>query len=536
MSEEKFYARDYLDEHNRLAIPLVVELLEQEFQFITTKGLETLYVYHKDQGFWKSDANTVIKSFLEERFRNYLSTHTVNEIIEHIRRRKYIELDGFNSEEDCVNLKNGVFDLDKGLIYPHHPDYHFTYFLPFDYDKEKAPEKFGDFLKDISNGDVAFMVSILEGFAYTLMPGYPIQRAFMLTGVGGNGKGTLLNVLNAFVGEQNAAHLKIQSISREHNFVIANLVGKLINSGGDLPSQPLWDVGNFKQLTGGDPFDAEVKHGQQPIRFTNSAKMWFSANTIPESKEDSRAFYRRWHIIEFKKIYGEGKNILPELTTPEELSGIFNVCAFLYPHLKKNLRFTYSQDYDAVRKAYFRSADTLQLWIDAEVNYNPDADQPKESIYLAYANFCEKAKVRAIDRNAFWRRLKDKIEFGWHQHEGMRWITGILIKPLDFEVDGNQLKLEKQDKQGFDPILLYGKENSLYIGKYLLNLLTLPNPLLESEPETKKILETETLPKVPEPPAGGLCELCGRNPSAVWVSVNGGLRAVCLDCKEVPPK
>ncbi|MGC2427204.1 MAG: hypothetical protein WA421_09225 [Nitrososphaeraceae archaeon] len=57
------------------------------------------------------------------------------------------------------------------------------------------------------------------------------------------------------------------------------------------------------------------------------AKLFF-ANKIPQTTDDSDAYYRRKIVISFPNMF-EGKNddpdLLAKLTAEEELSGIFNV-------------------------------------------------------------------------------------------------------------------------------------------------------------------------------------------------------------------
>src|SRR5207302_7003645 len=94
----------------------------------------------------------------------------------------------------------------------------------------------------------------------------------------------------------------------------------------DLPDNILKSAGTFKMLTGGDSIMAERKFGH-PFLFKNYAKLMFSCNKVPEVQEDSDAFFRRWIIITFPNKFegaNDDRDMLSKLTTPEELSGIFN--------------------------------------------------------------------------------------------------------------------------------------------------------------------------------------------------------------------
>jgi len=84
-------------------------------------------------------------------------------------------------------------------------------------------------------------------------------------------------------------------------------------------------------LVGNDLIGAEVKFGKH-FTFENHVKLVFSANKIPETEDDTDAFFRRWIIIVFPNQFTDDKNaehkadhsIIDKLTTPEELSGLLN--------------------------------------------------------------------------------------------------------------------------------------------------------------------------------------------------------------------
>ena len=82
----------------------------------------------------------------------------------------------------------------------------------------------------------------------------------------------------------------------DHPFRIAELYGKLANIFADLDPRQLQSSSMFKMLTTGDPLTAERKFGQ-PFTFRNYAKLLFSANETPTSRDRSYAFYRRWLMI-----------------------------------------------------------------------------------------------------------------------------------------------------------------------------------------------------------------------------------------------
>lgn len=66
---------------------------------------------------------------------------------------------------------------------------------------------------------------------------------------------------------------------------------------------------------------------KNPFKFKNNAKLFFSVNKIPETYDDSDAFYRRIILINLKQQYLGDKvdiHLYKKLTTEEELSGLLH--------------------------------------------------------------------------------------------------------------------------------------------------------------------------------------------------------------------
>jgi phage/plasmid-associated DNA primase len=62
-----------------------------------------------------------------------------------------------------------------------------------------------------------------------------------------------------------------------------------------LKAEKLTNMGIFKMLLSGDAIRAQKKHGQ-PFDFRNIAKLIFSANEIPESNDQTYAYFKHWII------------------------------------------------------------------------------------------------------------------------------------------------------------------------------------------------------------------------------------------------
>jgi len=80
----------------------------------------------------------------------------------------------------------------------------------------------------------------------------------MLYGKGANGKGTLINLVKALLGDNNCSHRSLQEF-HGIRFAKADLYVKLAFTFADLKSIKLSEIGNFKMLTSGDDMSTEEK-------------------------------------------------------------------------------------------------------------------------------------------------------------------------------------------------------------------------------------------------------------------------------------
>ena len=134
----------------------------------------------------------------------------------------------------------------------------------------------------------------------------------MLTGEGENGKSVFLDLVGYLLGETNVSNVALQGLEG-NRFRAAELYGKLANTFADLDARGLRSSSMFKTLTTGW-ITAERKHAQ-PFRFRSYAKLLFSANKIPPSRDRTHAFYRRWLILPLPKNL-TAWGVIPTLIMP----------------------------------------------------------------------------------------------------------------------------------------------------------------------------------------------------------------------------
>ena len=308
--------------------------LMTEFSFKTMRDNDEIYYYHNDIGVYLAFGDSIIKEYVEVLDPN-IKTYQVNEIVQKIKRRTYVDRDRFDENPDIINVQNGLLNIWTGDLKDHSPDFLSIVQLPINYDSDKKCPNILRFLGQVLHPQDVF--TAMEIIGYVLYRSAIYEKAIMLYGNGDNGKSIFIKSSEAFVGPLDCSHVPRQELDND-KFSSADLYGKLVNTFADLKSQKLMATGNFKTLVSGDSVRAQKKYGQ-PFTFKNYSKLIFSSNRIPDSDDKSQAYCKRWLILSFDKVFhGATKdtNLINKLTTPDELSGLLNLALITIRPLRKD--------------------------------------------------------------------------------------------------------------------------------------------------------------------------------------------------------
>jgi len=332
-----------------------VEELIKEFNIKTLKDTKEFYIYDKEHGIYVGNGEPFIKSTIAHRLKNLNMRVTVkmmNQLINEIEWFSYFDRRDFNPDIKWIACDNCMINLITLRRAEFSPDFLCTTHLPVkynDYNDDPINDffrlvegtgmsnkgKFDNILTHAPNikkflNDLFFpedIEKLLNYLSYCLWRDYGQNFWVLLNGGGLNGKSLLFNTISALFGIDNVAGETLQRLTDERNrFATANLYNKLINFDADISKDTVFKyTGQIKKLTGNDLIPGEQKH-KAPFKFRSHAKLVFSVNKIPETYDESDAFYRRIILINLKQQFLGDKtdiHLASKLMTESELSGFF---------------------------------------------------------------------------------------------------------------------------------------------------------------------------------------------------------------------
>lgn len=408
-------------------ISICLKELENK-HFITIMDTREIYMY-KD-GIYKN-AEGYIRQAIESILLEKASTHIKNEVIEHLKDRTYIDRKEINSNKTLIPLNNGLFNIHTFTLMDFTPDVYFTYKIPVDYDPEAYDGSVDKFLNEITSYNEAKRKDLEEMAGYCLYNDYNFSKAFMLVGSGSNGKTTFLNLLKTLIGDGNYSTETLQDLESKQ-FSRASLFGKLANIADDLPSKALTTTGVFKMLTGGGVIKGEKKF-QDPFSFMNIAKLIFSTNTVPDAKDESDAFFRRWKIIDFEETFNGDKrdpHLINKLTTKTALSYFLKLALDGLKRVLKRGGFVEDKE---IRENYKRKSNPVYAFEEDHLEESPDDWISKQDLYNYFIQYCRKNNIPALSQKAFFTQLPQYIFYRDYRPVGedgklLRAVIGIKYK------------------------------------------------------------------------------------------------------------
>jgi len=394
----------------------IVDYIQSTTHLFTTRNDEKNEMWIFKEGIYVPEGKTYINEICRTLLGQAFTSHLGNAVLAKIEADTGIDQTAFfQSATENVNevpINNGIFNLVTKELGPFDPEKIFFNKIPITYDpKAKCPnieQHFKDVLK--SEEDVKVMYEL---FGYLLWKNHFIEKAIMMVGGGRNGKGKTIDLMKRFLGIDNCSSVPLYNMGAD-TFRIAELFGKMANLAGDLSNMAVKETGMFKQITGRDLIGAKRKF-KNSINFINYSKQIFACNELPRVYDSSLGFWDRWILFEFpytflseyeyeKSDLKTKKRMNPEqiekISTPGELSGLFNKAIEKLDLLRKNGAFSYSIGTEDVKQFWIRGSDSFAAFCMDHVDEQYDGVLMKKDLRKAYHNYCKKHNLKGTSQQS----------------------------------------------------------------------------------------------------------------------------------------
>ena len=275
---------------------------------------------------------------------NSISNKDVEEAITYINDRR-------KPQYNIVKFNNCIYDMENFKVITPEEEAIFTLTeVKHDYNPNAKGDKVKEFLRSSlhQEGDSEEklqnrVTAFLEMIGYLLTSGNKLNAFFIVTGIGGSGKGVAGSLITNIFGSKNVGGLQLQELTPDNRFATAHLESKQVNIVHDSPNKPIKDTGLLKQITGYDDIPCEPKgKDKYMIPKDEVPDMILFCNNIPDFADGfETAIIQRTVLFEFKnKFRGtdkQNKNLEKEiLENPEEMQWLIYNGIEAYKNMVEN--------------------------------------------------------------------------------------------------------------------------------------------------------------------------------------------------------
>ena len=399
-----------IDNKRHKATELIVkEFLDQNIIYTTRDDENTRCWIYRD-GIYVPQGKTYVKEFVRFVLGDIYTTQINNLIMDKIEADTFIEEKELFKVKDCwlVCMQNGVYNLKTKEFTDYSPDYFFFNKISVKFDLHADCPNIKKFFKSILDKKEE-IITMYELFGHCLLKDYKIEKMFLLTGTGRNGKGKTVELLKRFLGIENCQAISMKDLTNDP-FIISELMHRLVNIGGDINNEKIRDTAILKTLRGRDNITARRKN-ISPITFTNYAQLVFACNEVPPIEDNSDGFWNSWIYIEFNKKFRTQKEIdsfpleernqytlidteiIDKISTEEELSGLFNISITALHNLLNNKGYSDRKSMFEIQKKWNRASNSCIAFID-ECCELGESSLTKEEFREYYNKYCVKYNLR----------------------------------------------------------------------------------------------------------------------------------------------
>jgi putative DNA primase/helicase len=302
-----------------------------------------------------------------------------------------------------INCANGILDLENMQLVTHSPDFLILNKIPTKFNPDAKSDIVDAVLLKLSNGNERMKLLLEEILGYCLYRRNELGKFFVLTGEGGGGKSTYLDMITKVLGEVNVSSVSLHNLSER--FQNTEIVGKLANIGDDISDKYIDDNSDIKKLATGEAIQFEEK-GQKPFRFRSYAKLLFASNRMPRINDMSDGLMRRIVTVPFMANFTRADDydpfIIDKLTTPESLEYFLLLGVEGLKRILVNRAFTVVDEVVAENKNYEKLNNPILQFIDD--GYRIENEENK-SVYMAYTVWCQENGHRAVSSVVFGREI-----------------------------------------------------------------------------------------------------------------------------------
>jgi putative DNA primase/helicase len=328
-----------------------------------------------------------------------LTSYLVNQVFDLVQIETFVSPDRWDADTSILVCANGTLELDSLELREHSREDYATGAVPYAYDPEADCPTFRYVVAQAAGDAAAF----LQEFAgYALTTDTHLETAVWLKGERGGGKSTIIEGLQAMLGER-CGTLGIAQIERSR-FGLSSIVGKTLVVASDQPGSYISASNILNNVISGEKVKVEAKF-QDPVDIRPCAKIVWSMNNLPRIKEGNNGIFRRVKVIEVPALPKSDRDPAVKELVKAEGPGILNWALEGLRRLRERGRFELSNDVQRATDRFQLENDKPRMFAEEMLVFAEDHKVKASQLYAAYRQWCIE--------NGYQPRARQKLSSEW---------------------------------------------------------------------------------------------------------------------------
>lgn len=316
-----------------------------------------------------------------------------------------------------IPFRNGWLETQSGLLVPCGPHRDVRWVIPANFDAGADCPEWLAFLESLELHEDELRL-LRQWYGYLLSGRVDLHKALMLVGPKRAGKGTLIGVAEALLGD-GAAATSLESFDPRNSFGLANLVGKSLGVIGEArwgrDSQGRNEM--LLRWISADSVPVNVKY--KPVEtIVPEARLMIASNELPRFFDAGGALASRFVVVELQRSFyrSEDFNLRPRLLA--ELAGIANWAMAGLADLSEVGRLSETGRGREIEHELELASSPERQFLEELCELNREARTEKNELFAAYCDWCVSERVSSASKAVFFRKLNAAFPGMFTSHRG----------------------------------------------------------------------------------------------------------------------
>lgn len=371
-----------------------------------------LYYYNEKRRIYSTDTDYII-GYMTKLVPS-LKQYQKDEVVKYLKAFLYEDSVTFNNNPYTVVFKNGALNVLTMDFQPMSPDKLESIQINANYNPNSKSQIVDDYFNTATLGKKQIEDLLYEAMGYAMIKTNELQKAFLLVGEGRNGKSTFLDLVKEVLGKENTTSISFKDLAS--TFRASTLENKLASMAGDISSAPLNDSDLAKSLISGEEIMVEQKY-KDPHSKAMFATLFFAANKLPRTPDQSFGFYRRLTIIPFNANLNsvsrvDGVMFHQKLLSQESLDyAAYKAVVAINRVLTTTKEFTLPQEVNDMLDKYRIENSSVLSWFHDKMK-SDKVELMKlttQGAFVNYKQWCEDSSRHPLNQTNFVSNIKSEI-------------------------------------------------------------------------------------------------------------------------------